>query len=166
MAKMLADGHDLLLWIPEGGVENLAAPTVAELTAETVINLSCLVSKDGFNFGPSGEGEVNDAPLCAVGAFTSPGNITYNDDMNFYRYTTPVEDVPWETFDGQNIPGVLAHRNTLLSAAPVAAAQEFAMHEVVTGIQRFIAANADGGWRKFGQKFYPQNVVDRAVVAA
>lgn len=165
MAKMLADGHDLLLWIPEGGVEDLAAPTIAELTAETVINLSCLVAKEGFNFGPSGESEITDPPLCAVGAFTSPGNITYNDDMNFYRYTTALEDIPWETFDGQNIPGILAHRSTHLSDAPIVAAQEFAMHEVLTGIQRFLAADGNGGWRKFGQKFHPQRVVDRAVVA-
>lgn len=166
MAKMLADGHDLLLWIPEGGVEDLAAPTIEELTDPAVINLSCLVAKEGFNFGPSGESEVTDPPLCAVGQFTSPGNVTYNDDMNFYRYTTTLEDIPWETFTGQNIPGILAHRDTLLSDAPIALTQEFAMHEVVTGIQRKIAADGNGGWRKFGQKFHPQRAVDRAVVAA
>lgn len=166
MAKMLADGHDLLLWIPEGGIEDLAAPTVAELTAASVINLSCLVAKEGFNFGASGESEITDPPLCAVGQFTSPGNITYNDDMNFYRYTTTVEDIPWETFTGQGIPGILAHRDSLLSDAPIAAAQEFEIHEVLTGVQRKLPADGNGGFRKFGQKFHPQSAVPRALVAA
>ena len=86
--------------------------------------------------------------------------------MNFYRYTAPLEDVPWETFTGQNIPGILAYRDTLLSDAPIVAAQEFELHEVVTGVQRKLAADGNGGWRKFGQKFHPQAVVPRAVVTA
>lgn len=166
MTKMLSDGYDQLLWIPEGGLANLAAPTVGELTDEAVINLSCLVSKDGFNFGATGSTEVNDPPLCATGQFTAPGMAQYNDDMNFYRFTETLEDVPWSTFDGANIPGILAYRVGHLSDVAPAVGHEYEIHEVVTDVQRFIAASGDGGWKKFGQKFHPQAVEPRAVVVA
>ena len=165
MARMLADGKDKLLWVPEGGIANLAAPTVTELTAAGVIDISCAVSKANFSLGPTGTADITDTPLCSEAEVVSPGIIQYGGEMDFYRYTTTLEDIAWTTFTDRGIPGFLVHRaSDKDSADAIAATDEVGVYEALTGIQ--VPQAPDGGYRKFRQRFYIQRGEPRAVVAA
>lgn len=168
MPKMLSDGDDLLLWIPDGGIANVSAPTVAELTAAGVLDISCLVTVANFQLGANGDNQINDPALCSAGDSTVPGRTTYQAAMDFYRWTTPSEDTAWTTFTDKGIAGFLAHRIGSKHTVGVAAADDFAVYAVITGTPQKIVPDANGGFRKFHQEFYVQgeNVDERAVVAA
>lgn len=167
MARMLADGKDKLLWVPDGGIANLAAPTVAELTAPGVVDLSFMVSKNNFALGPTGDAEISDTPLGAEGDTTAPGRTQYEASMEFYRYTTTGEDIPWATFTDKGIEGNLVHRSTVKdSTDAIAAGDEVGVYEAITGTPVPLGAGGDGGYKKFRQGYHVQRAEPRAVVAA
>lgn len=165
MTRMLADGKDKLLWVPQGGITNLAAPTVAELTDPGVIDLSFMVSKANFSLGPTGTADITDTPLGSEAEVSSPGIIQYGGEMDFYRHIETAQDIAWSTFTDRGIPGHLVHRATNKdSTEAIAATDEVGVYEVLTGIQ--VPQGPDGGYRKFRQRFYVQRGEPRAVVAA
>jgi hypothetical protein len=64
---------------------NAAAPTVTELTAATSVDLSCYLTKDGFQ--PGGEAQaVTDERLCSKQVFEDFGTVTYTIDNLVYIY--------------------------------------------------------------------------------
>lgn len=168
MPKMLSDGDDLLLWIPANGIDVLGSPTVAELTATGVLDISCLVTKANFALGATGNENIDDPALCAKGSSPAPGNATYEAAMDFFRWTTEEEDEAWNTFTGKGIPGLLAHRVGKPHEFAIAAAQEFAIYGVLTGTPQRLVPETNGGFRKFRQAFMVQSeqVNERAKVAA
>lgn len=167
MARMLADGKDKLLWVPDGGIADLAAPTVTELTAVGVVDLSFLVSKNNFALGPTGDADITDTPLGAEGETTAPGRTQYEASMEFYRYTETAEDIPWSTFTGKGIEGILVHRSTAKeSTEAIAATDEVAVYESITGTPVPLGPGTDAGYKKFRQGFHVQRAELRAVVSA
>jgi len=75
-----ADGSLKVLWVPE--IADPSAPQVDELTAPTVVDLSCYLTDDGFQ--PATNEEVSTDPrLCSrqvyerVGRFTDSLTLTY-----------------------------------------------------------------------------------------
>lgn len=168
MPKMLSDGDDKLLWVPAGGIADVSAPTVAELTAAGVLDISCLVAKNNFTLGSTGDETIDDPALCAAGSAPAPGRTNYEAAMDFFRFTTPEEDEAYTTFTGKGIEGFLVHRIGKPSATAITAADPVSVYGAITTSPQKIVPDANGGFRKFRQVFLPQSqlVDERAVVAA
>lgn len=170
MPKMLAQANRKLVWVPAGGIDDVHAPTVAELTAVGVIDLSCLVTKADYNLGPTGDTEINDPALCAEGDSSLPGNTQYEAAMNFFRNTVSADDDGWTTFTGKGIDGFLVERIGAPKSYTIAfvALDKVRVFGSITGSPQMLPVPTDGGFEKFRQVFHVQSelVDERAVVAA
>lgn len=80
-----ADGNVKVVWVPT--LTAPEAPTVAELSGGTVIDLSCYLTADGFTPGLD-EQTIEDERLCDTETFEQPGRssrtleIVYIDNSN------------------------------------------------------------------------------------
>lgn len=168
MPKMLAQANRTLLWVPDGGIADVSAPTVAELTDSGVLDLSCLVTKANFALGASGDESINDPAYCAEGNSSVPGNTNYEAGMDFFRWTTGGEDEAWDTFTDKGITGFLVERIGKAYDASIVATDPVKVVGAITGTPRDLVPDASGGFEKFRQEFFIQSeLVDlRAVVAA
>lgn len=75
-----ADGNLKVLWVP--AIDNTEAPTVAELTATGVVDLSCLITADGFNRAVN-ETAINDQRLCHTQDGEAPGRSSETLDLTY-----------------------------------------------------------------------------------
>lgn len=165
--KMLAQANVKLLWVPDGGIADVSAPTVSELTAGTVIDLSCLVTKANYLFGAAGDESISDPALCAEGSSTVPGNTNYEAGADFFRFVESADDIGWSTFTGKGIGGFLVERRGKRFSLPIVASDEVKVMEVLSGTPRTLPVPENGGYEKFRVDFFPQSQVDlRAIVAA
>lgn len=162
---MLSDGLRKLVYVPT--LADKSAPSLVALSATGVLDISCLVTAADFTLGASGEDAVNDPALCAIGNDSSPGRVTYEGGMNFFRWTTPDEDKAWTTFTNKGMGGYLVQRIGQDFADPFAVGDEVQVYQIITGTP-MILAPAGGGFEKFRQMFYIQSAGtdERAVVAA
>jgi len=162
---MLSDARRKLAWVPTLLVPS--GPKVSELTATGALDLSCLVTAADFSLGATGEDAVNDPALCAEGNDSSPGRVTYEAGMNFFRWTTEAEDKAWTTFTQKGLSGYLVQRIGQDYREPFAAGDEVQVYQGITGTP-MILAPAGGGFEKFRQMFYVQSAGtdERAVVVA
>lgn len=168
MPKMLAQANTMLLWVPDGGIADVSAPTEDELTAVGVLDLSCLVTKANYSLGATGDETVNDPALCADGNSAVPGNTNYEAAMDFFRYTTTLEDKAWTTFTNKGIEGFFVERKGKRYSEPVVATDIVKVLGVITGTPRDLPIPDNGGFEKFHvDGFVQSELVDlRAVVAA
>jgi len=68
-----ADGNVKVAWVVT--IANTAAPTAAELTAGSVVDLSCYLTADGFTPALD-EQVIVDQRLCDTATFEKPGRAT------------------------------------------------------------------------------------------
>jgi hypothetical protein len=68
-----ADGNMSVLLVP--AIANPAAPTVAELTAAGVVDISCYLTSDGYTPGLD-EQVISDERLCSTQVYEQPGRFT------------------------------------------------------------------------------------------
>lgn len=169
MPKMLAQANRKLVWVPSGGIADVSAPTVTELTGVGVVDISCLVTRADYTLGASGDEEVSDPALCASGNDAAPGYTNYEASMNFFRWTGTDEDTGWDTFTGKGIEGFLVERMGDIKSydTEFAAADLVRVFSVITGTPQVLAVPDNGGYEKFTQPFFVQseNTDERAVVA-
>lgn len=92
MADMITDGNIKVTFVPS--VANIAAPTVAELTAGTT--LECLITADGADVSVS-EDVISIPKLCETSNSEAPGRTTYKITLTIVRKDNPTEDVAWTT---------------------------------------------------------------------
>lgn len=167
MGKRLSQARIKLLWVPEGGIANFHAPTVAELTAGTVIDMSCMVGKSNYLLGASGDESISDPALCDEGNTSVPGNTNYEAGMDFFRYETNLEDIPWNTFTEKGIDGYWVERRGKRYSDPIVATDVVKVMQVISGTPRDLPVPENGGYDKFRVDYFPQSQVYlRAVVAA
>lgn len=80
-----ADGNEKVLLVP--AIANTSAPTVAELTAPGVVDISCYLTGDGWSPSLS-EQVITDDRKCSKQTFEQPGrsqrglDVTYIDNTN------------------------------------------------------------------------------------
>jgi len=73
-ASVPADGHQAVLWVPTLAVPS--APTVGELTAGGVVDVSCYLTAEGWT--PTVEEQtVTDERLCSIATLERPGRIQH-----------------------------------------------------------------------------------------
>lgn len=168
MPKMLAQANRKLLWVPANGILNPSAPTVAELTAPGVLDISCLVTRADYNLGATGDEEVTDPALCASGNDSAPGYTNFEAGMNFFRWDTDPEDEAWNTFTGKGIEGSLVERKGTIKSYsdPIAAGDAVRVFGSITGTPQDQSPPDNGGYEKFRQPFMVQSELtdERAVV--
>lgn len=162
---MLSDARRKLVYVPT--LTNPSAPTVAQLSAAGVLDISCLVAAADFTLGATGEDAINDPALCAEGNDSSPGRVNYEGGMNFFRWTTAQEDKAWATFTDKGIGGYLVQRIGKDYRDPFVAGDQVQVYQVITGTPMVLAPEG-GGFEKFRQMFYIQSAGtdERATVAA
>lgn len=167
MPKMLNQDNRLLLWVPDGGIDNIHAPTVAELTDSGVLDISCLVTLANYSLGATGDEAINDPALCAPGDSPVPGATSYEAVMEFFRWTNTGEDEAWSTFTGKGISGFFVERIGKPHTVAIAADDEVGVYGVITGTPRNLSP-ATRGFEKFHLESMVQSelVDDRAEVAA
>lgn len=77
-AGVVADGMLKVLWVPT--IANPGAPTVTELTAAGVVDLSCYLTSDGYTTGGD-EQVITDDRLCDTDTYERPGRSTNTLDV-------------------------------------------------------------------------------------
>jgi hypothetical protein len=68
-----ADGNLKVTWVP--AIANPGAPTVAELTAASAIDMTCYLTADGWSPGLD-ESVITDDRLCSRQTYEKPGRYT------------------------------------------------------------------------------------------
>ncbi|ROO82577.1 hypothetical protein EDD29_0057 [Actinocorallia herbida] len=162
MADLLADGNVKAIWVP--AIADISAPTVAELTGGSAVDLSCLITADGLGI----EGEtaaVDNAALCSVADTEDAGRIKRDINITAKRKDSPAEDLAWETLT-YRAEGHLVVRRNLPVATAWAAAQPVEVYPARCG-DPIMAAPERNSVQKFAVKLFNHIPADtRAVVAA
>lgn len=68
------DGNQKVLWVTT--ISDTSAPTKAELTAASVVDLSCYITGGGFQ-NSLDESEIEDDRLCSRQTFSQPGKFKH-----------------------------------------------------------------------------------------
>lgn len=168
--KMLTDANRKLVYVPT--LADYHAPKVSELAGENILDLSCLITLDGYQLGATGNAEINDPALCASSNTSAPGLPTYEAMTNFFRWKDTADDKAWTTFTDSGIGGYLVERIGQIEdgekahEVPFKAGDEVRVFEVLSGTPRVLSPQT-ASYEKFGLQWYPQEQIDeRAVVAA
>lgn len=160
-----ADGNMSVLLVPE--VADPAAPTVTELTAAGVVDISCYLTSDGYTPGLD-EQVVNDERLCSTQVFEQPGrhsrtlDVIYIDNTNSPNATTDNEA------KATLIPGsthYLVVRTGLPFDDPYAADQEVEVTPIKAGQYRKQPPEANSVLKIAQKLFITGPVVTGTVVA-
>lgn len=166
-----AQGNESVIFVPT--LANPEAPTVAELTGATAINLSCALR--GFEPGAD-QASVPDIRLCSREQYESPGRVTPTIGDITYVYDPQAagaddpENIHYDTLK-QGVSGYLVDRRGLdARTVAVLAAQIVDVYPVTLGAQRRVPVDpsAEGGKFEIVQKPFVSGppAFDAAVVAA
>lgn len=126
MTRYANDGMIKVTWVPS--VANIAAPTVAELTAGK--DLEAHMTKDGLGLTLP-ENTVNDAALLDVFDAELPGSFKVQMALTLKRNNVALSD-PWSFFARMD-EGVLAVRRGIAATIAWLAAQPAEMYPGIVG---------------------------------
>lgn len=162
MSDLLADGNVKATWVL--AIANIAAPTVAELTAGSAVDLEWVITADGLDVKGDTSG-VDNTALASTGETEDVGRIKRDLSLTVKRKDTPSEDVGWSTLTYKAL-GYLVIRNTLPVATAYAAGQEVEVHPVRCGEPSMLPPEKNSV-RKFTVKLFNHTDSEpRATVAA
>lgn len=157
------DGTFLVLFVPENGIANLAAPTVTELTAGTVKKGTYSLSTDGWNFSRSEDSGTDDR-LTLKQVFESRGKVTDSLEITYVYGSDddvldPLLDPGWK--------GFVVPRYAIPNETAIAASQLVDIIPVEAGAKRKNAPAANAKWTKTQKLFVraPGTQDDVAIVA-
>ena len=151
-----ADGMGLVLWVPT--IANPAAPTVAELSAGTVKQLTYELVPDGFRHNTT-ENVITSGRYMLKQVLESAGTVT---DTLELQYVTG-SDAMTALTDGA--AGFIVHRLGVANETAVTAAQKVDVIPVKAGIQRKVPPTANTELQRV-QKMYITGTVQRDVAVA
>ncbi|MEV1315370.1 hypothetical protein AB0J14_04715 [Micromonospora arborensis] len=163
-ASVNTNGTMLVLFVPT--LSNyLTGPTVAELTAGAVIDLSCYLTGDGLTTETS-ENNVEDPRLCSKAVFENRGDYTDTIELTYvFNPASPAND---EARLGlpPGTRGFLVLRWAVDSEAPIAAAGEVDVFPVEMGAQRKQTPGRNGVHRITQKPFVTGTVARDVAIAA
>lgn len=148
---VVAQGNEKVLFVVTIAVPT--APTVAELTAAGVVDLSCYLR----GFEPTAEqAAIQDLRLCSAETFETPGRVvnTINDLLYVYDPQDANEVSPdpgnlaYHAL-AQNVEAFVVDRRGIASGTAVIAAQVVDLYPVKMGLQRRVAINPGDEGTKF-----------------
>lgn len=99
MAQFAYDGNVRVAYlIGEDAIGDISAPTTAELNAGGVVDLSCLLPKDGWQPG-NNTNSVEAGKLCQTFDASVPGTWGGPIAAKFFRDSVEANDLAWNTFE-------------------------------------------------------------------
>lgn len=156
-----ADGNVKVLWVP--AISNPAAPTVAELTAVGVKDLSCYLTSDGWTPGLD-EATISDDRLCDTQTYEKPGRSSRSLALKYIENPTdPTNDVAFVTL----VPGSTGNfviRKGLPYTTAIAAAQKVDVWPVQLGQQDSQPPEANSVLKAAQKAFVTGPVLSRQTV--
>lgn len=159
-----ADGNTTVLIVP--AIADTSAPTSAELTGESVIDISCYLTADGW--APSQEqASIDDSRLCSRQTFNRPGQKTYGLEITYIDNTNSEysdDNLASETLvEGSD--HYLVVRRGVPYEEPVESGQVVQVWPVTAGMQRDVPPEANSVIRTV-QGMFVRGEVTRVPVAA
>lgn len=158
-----ADGNVKVAFVP--AIANTSAPTVAELTGASAIDLSCYLSADGFTPGLD-EAVISDDRLCDTETFEQPGRssrtlqVTYIDNSN-----TDDDNEAYETLVPGSTGYIVVRRGKAYDGA-FAATDKVDVWPVKAGKYSDLPPEANSVLKVTQKLFVTGRVQDRVAVAA
>lgn len=111
-ADLLSDGNIKVTWAV--AIANIAAPTVAELTAGTAVDLECLITLAGLDI-KGDTASVDNTALCSTDDTEEPGRVSYNIEIEAKRKIT--SDLAWSTLVDRALGYLVVRRSTTAATA-------------------------------------------------
>lgn len=162
MADLLADGNVKATWVPS--IADISAPTVAELTGGSAVDLEWVITADGLDV-KGDTASVDNTALASTSETEDTGRIKRDLSLTVKRKDNTSEDVGWATLTYKAL-GNLVLRRTLPVDTAYAAGQEVEVHPVRCG-EPIMMAPEKNSVQKFNVKLFNHTASDtRAVVAA
>lgn len=87
--KAFAAGRLNVVWIPQGGIANINAPTVAEINAG--VALSDAIAWENYELAASESDAVDDRSILDKGNATSRGAAQFGGTLSFFRPSDPTD---------------------------------------------------------------------------
>jgi hypothetical protein len=162
MADLLADGNIKVTWAPS--IANIDAPTVAELTAGSAVDLECLITLDGLDI-KGDTASVDNTALCSTDDTEEPGRVSYQIEITAKRKDSDAEDKAWNTLTDRAL-GNLVVRRTLPSTTAWAADQPCEVYPGRCGRPIMDAPEKNSAQTFKVKIFNNSKASDRSVVAA
>lgn len=161
-----ADGNTAVWFVP--AIENPSAPSVADLTAESVVDLSCYLTGDGLNL-TSEQAAITDERLCSTQVYEIPGRktntaeVTYIDNTNSTHETDSNEAA--ETLV-EGASGYIVTRRGVEYEEALAADQKVSVWPIRAGAQRDVPPEANSVIRTIQKLFVTGDVHQKVAVVA
>lgn len=159
--SVATDDHDLIVFVPAGGLADPAKPKLTELKALTAILLTYYFTSDGFT--PDGDQDSSkDDRWTKAQSFEQPGKAT---DSLSTTYVTnpanPTQDVARVTLK-QGVEGFFVQRPAVPHDDDLKAGDLVMVWPVKCGVQRFEKPESNSQW-KITQKQFVVGEVQRLV---
>lgn len=159
MAAIIIDGRVRAWWVAAGGIANIAAPSVAEINAGTI--LEDKVTPDGLNIAASTNG-VPTGNLKSTFSTTRAGRRSYDISITFHH--DDVSDVGYNLFIYRTT-GFLVVRRGIDAATAAASTQKMEVYPLDTGERTEVPPKEDGTYDLTVPFFLMADPNTRAVVA-
>lgn len=161
-ADLLADGNIKATWALS--IASIAAPTVAELTAGTAVDLECFITLNGLDI-KGDTASVDNTALCSTDDTEEPGRVSYQIELTVKRKEDPLQDKGWNTLTDR-APGYLVVRRSVSADIAWAADQTCEVYPVRCGRPIMEMPEKNSAQRFKVKLFNNSKAEDRAVVAA
>lgn len=161
-----ADGNTAVWFVPT--IADPSAPGLADLTAESIVDLSCYLTGDGLNL-TSEQAAITDERLCSTQTFEVPGRktntaeVTYIDNTNSPHETDSNEAA--ETLV-EGAAGYIVTRRGVPYEKALAADQKVSVWPVQAGSQRDVPPEANSVIRTIQKLFVTADVHQKVTVGA
>lgn len=170
MPKMVDLGRTKLIWVAGlTGIANPSAPTVAELTTGTAVDISCIM-KSNYSVGPTDSETTNERAVCETANNVTPTVQNYEGTLELFRQFDAGTGVP-EIDDALNLwefgaVGWFVRRIGLPYSTNIAASQVLETYLFMADTPRPNGGSGEGNLAAT-VKLLPQGTFDiKAVVAA
>lgn len=143
------DDNLLILVVPKDGVANPDAPTVAELNAATVKDVTYSLTADGWNTTRNQDTTTDDR-LTLGDVLEQPGRKTNSLEI---KYVFGADDDVADPLFVEGFEGVAYARYAVPYTQDIAADDEFEKWPFKAGVKRVDAPAANGKWTKTQKLF-------------
>lgn len=160
-----ADGNEKVLLV--SAIANTAAPTVSELTAVGVVDISCYLTGDGFSPSLS-EQVIADERKCSKQTYEQPGRSQYGLDVVYIDNTNSPNASTDNKAKDTLVPGTaqfLVVRRGKDFASAVVAADKVTVYPIKPGKYNELPGEANSVL-KIGQKLFVTGEVKTSVAVA
>lgn len=162
---VVSDGTMAVLWVPLAGLAVPASPTVAELTAVTVTNITGYLTADGFSTS-SDEQTIADERLSTTQSFAQPGRYSRGVTVRYVydQQAAPgdAENVAYETLK-RSVQGFLVARSGIAYDTAFQGGDVVDVWPVTCGVQSKMSPEANSV-NRVEQVMHVRNAVQTDVV--